>query len=116
MKADKECVFCKIVNKEIPAEIVYEDKDCIGFRDINAQAPEHILVIPKRHIAMLSDLDDSHAELAGKLYLAVIKTAKLLNLSDGFRMVGNCGEDAGQLVRHIHIHLLGGRRMSWPPG
>ncbi|MCG8013774.1 MAG: histidine triad nucleotide-binding protein [Candidatus Thiodiazotropha weberae] len=96
---------------------VYEDDDVLAFRDINPQAPCHVLIIPKKHISTLNDLTEQDAELVGKLYLAAAKVAKQEGIDEaGYRTVMNCNEQAGQTVFHIHLHLLGGRRMNWPPG
>jgi len=110
-------LFLKIINREIPADIVYETDEVLAFRDINPQAPVHILIIPKEHIKTLDDIDSSHAELMGKLFLAATEIARKEGLSkDGYRMVMNCKQAGGQMVFHIHLHLLGGRQMHWPPG
>ena len=109
-------IFTKIINREIPADIVYEDELALAFRDINAQAPTHVLVIPKEEIASLDDLSDDNAHVMGHLFSVVRKVAAQLELADGYRTVINCGADGGQTVDHIHIHLLGGRALSWPPG
>lgn len=110
-------LFEKIVRREIPADIVHEDEDILAFRDVNPQAPTHILIIPKRRIPTLNDAEDSDAELLGRLILAARRLAREQGLSDdGYRLVFNCNEHGGQSVYHIHLHLLGGRRMSWPPG
>lgn len=112
-----DCLFCKIVNNDIPASKVYEDDDVIGFNDINPQAPHHVLFIPKRHISTINDLQASDATLVGKLYLAAKKHAKDLGVAeDGFRTVMNCNHLSGQTVFHIHLHMLAGRAMHWPPG
>ena len=112
-----DCLFCKIVNGDIPADIVYEDKSLVAFRDVNPQAPTHILLIPRRHIATMNELDDSDAALAGELFVAAARIAADEGLADaGYRVVMNCNEAAGQSVFHIHLHLLGGRQMTWPPG
>ncbi len=111
------CLFCRIVAGEIPAKIAYEDNDVIAFHDINPQAPLHVLVIPRKHIATINDLAVEDAELVGKLYLAAKKIAADAGYAeDGYRTVMNCGADAGQTVFHIHLHLLAGRHLSWPPG
>lgn len=111
------CFFCKIANKEVKADIVYENEDLIAFRDINPQAPTHILVIPKKHIATLNDAEEQDAALLGKINLAASKLAKDLGFSDdGYRVVMNCNGHGGQTVYHIHLHLLAGRQMTWPPG
>lgn len=110
-----DCLFCKMVDGEIQPDVVYEDDDILAFRDINPRAPTHILVIPKKHVATLNDLDDS--VLAGKLLQAVGGLAEQLGLADeGYRTVINCNENGGQEVFHLHLHLLGGRRLTWPPG
>jgi histidine triad (HIT) family protein len=109
-------IFTKIINREIPADIVYEDDQALAFRDINSQAPTHVLVIPKKEIASLSELEDRDAELMGHLFVVVRKVAADLGLENGYRTVINCGTDGGQTVDHIHIHVLGGRSLSWPPG
>jgi histidine triad (HIT) family protein len=112
-----DCLFCKFVNGEIEPDKVYEDEHVFAFRDINPQAPTHILVIPKKHIATLNDLQADDEALVGKLYLAAQKIAQDEGIAeDGYRTVMNCNEMAGQTVFHIHLHLLGGRRMAWPPG
>ncbi len=111
----ENCLFCKIVNKEIPSGIVFEDDDVLAFNDISPQAPAHILIIPKNHISTLEDIDENNSALAGKLIYTASKIAKDLKL-EGYRLVLNCNEIAGQSVFHIHCHLLGGRAMDWPPG
>ncbi|MCG7871736.1 MAG: histidine triad nucleotide-binding protein [Candidatus Thiodiazotropha lotti] len=112
-----DCLFCKFVSGEISPQTVYEDDDVLAFRDINPQAPCHVLIIPKKHISTLNDLTEQDAELVGKLYLAAAKVAKQEGIDEaGYRTVMNCNEQAGQTVFHIHLHLLGGRRMNWPPG
>jgi Diadenosine tetraphosphate (Ap4A) hydrolase and other HIT family hydrolases len=112
-----ECIFCKIAKGEIPAEVVYEDDQVLAFRDLNPQAPVHILVIPRRHIATLNDLDDGDAELMGRLHLAAKRIAADEGIAEsGYRTVINCNAAAGQTVFHVHLHLLGGRPMGWPPG
>jgi len=111
-----ESIFTKILKKEIPGEIVYEDNDCFAIRDINPQAPIHLLIIPKKHIAKVSDANDEDKELLGSLLLASKKIAKKFDLDDNYRLVINNGAKAGQTVFHIHIHLLGGKSLSWSPG
>ncbi len=112
-----DTLFAKIIRREIPADIVHEDDEVMGFRDVNPQAPHHVLFIPKRPIATLNDLEDSDAELIGKLVLAATRYARDQGFDeDGYRCVINCNRDGGQSVYHIHLHLLGGRRMEWPPG
>jgi histidine triad (HIT) family protein len=112
-----DCIFCKIAAKELPAKIVYEDQDLVAFRDINAVAPTHILIIPRAHLETVNDLEDAHAEMIGRLHLAAKRLAAREKLAErGYRLVLNCGPDAGQAVLHLHLHLVGGRKMSWPPG
>lgn len=110
-------LFLKIIKREIPADIVYETEDVLAFRDINPQAPTHVLIIPKIHIRTVNDMQLEHAELVGKMYLAAKEIAKNEGLADaGYRLVMNCNKSAGQSVFHIHLHLLGGRTFNWPPG
>lgn len=110
-----DCLFCKIIAKEIPADIIFEDEDVLAFHDIAKQAPHHFLVIPKKHIATLNEAEDER--LIGKLSITATKIAKDLGFADdGYRVVMNCNEDGAQTVFHIHLHCLGGRKMSWPPG
>ena len=111
-----DCLFCKIASGTIPVERVYEDDDVLAFPDINPQAPTHVLFIPKQHIASHADAAADHAELLGRLLLAVGEVARKKGLSNGYRLVINTGPDAGQSVDHLHVHLLGGRSMGWPPG
>lgn len=112
-----DTIFSKIIRREIPAQIVYEDDDVLAFRDVNAQAPVHVLFIPKRPIATLNDLEAADAELIGKLVLAAARFARAEGFSDnGYRCVINCNRDGGQSVYHLHLHLLAGRQMQWPPG
>ena len=113
----KECLFCKIVAGEIPSTKVHEDEQFIAFRDINPQAPTHVLIIPRRHIEKVTDLNESEAELLGRMQLLANEIASQEGIvAGGFRTVFNCGAGAGQSVWHIHMHLLGGRPMLWPPG
>lgn len=110
-------IFAKIIAKEIPAEIVYEDDRCLAFRDIAAQAPTHVLVIPKKPIVSIETLEDGDAELMGHLWKTIRDVARQEGLAEsGYRVVVNCGGDGGQSVDHLHFHLLGGRAMTWPPG
>ncbi len=112
-----ECIFCKIAEGEIPAEVVYEDQEVVAFRDLNPQAPTHVLVIPRRHIPTTNDLTEEDAPLVGRLYLAAKEIATAEGIAEtGYRTVINCNAGAGQTVFHIHLHLLGGRPMGWPPG
>ncbi|MDH3441479.1 MAG: histidine triad nucleotide-binding protein [Gammaproteobacteria bacterium] len=111
-----DCLFCKIVAGDIPAEIIYESESVIAFRDINAQAPTHVLIIPRQHIATINDLDEGDESTVGHLYMAAKSIAAAEGLADdGYRVVMNCNEAAGQTVFHIHLHLVGGRTMGWPP-
>ncbi len=113
----KECLFCRIVNKEIPAEIIFENDALLAFKDIEPQAPVHILIIPKEHITTTNDLNNKHKELISDILLTAKKLASEVDISDdGYRMVFNCNKMGGQAVYHIHLHLLGGRQMKWPPG
>lgn len=112
-----DCLFCKIINKEIPAKIVYEDDTVLAFEDINPQAPLHILVIPKKHIPTTLEITKDDHSLIGQLLQTANRLAREKGVAEqGFRTVINCNRDAGQTVFHIHLHLLGGRPMSWPPG
>lgn len=112
-----DCLFCKIRDGEIPSETVYENDDIIAFNDVNKQAPTHILIVPRKHIASINDLQDEDAEIMGKMLLAAQDIANFEGIAvDGYRLVVNCNADAGQTVFHIHMHLLGGRNMAWPPG
>jgi histidine triad (HIT) family protein len=111
------CLFCKIIEGDIPADIVYQDEEVLAFRDINPQAPTHILCIPKQHISTTNDLGSEHEVIAGKLLHTASKLAKQLGFAeDGYRLTMNCNGHGGQTVFHIHLHLLGGRPFSWPPG
>lgn len=112
-----ETIFSRIVRKEIPAKIVYEDDVSMAFHDLNAQAPVHVLVIPKRQIDSLEHAAEEDANLLGHLQIVAQKVARLLNIHEtGYRVVMNCGRDGGQSVGHIHYHVLGGRPLTWPPG
>lgn len=112
----EKTIFKKIIDGEIPADIVYQDDKCLAFRDVNPQAPTHILVIPRQEIQSLAHVDESDTELVGHLFVVVKKLAAQLGLTDGYRTVLNCGKHGGQTVDHMHVHLIGGRPMSWPPG
>lgn len=108
-----DCIFCKIIQKEIPANIVYEDEEVLAFRDIQPAAPVHILVIPKRHIASLVDLNPGEEAIIAKIYQVIQQIAKQEKIADkGFRVIVNCGEDGGQEVPHLHFHLLGGKKLG----
>ena len=109
-------LFQKIIDRQIKADIVYEDDRCLAFRDINPQAPVHVLLIPRKVIPTHADLKEEDRELVGHLHLVAARLAEQLGLADGYRLVLNCKERAGQTVPHLHLHLLGGRDMSWPPG
>jgi len=110
------CIFCKIAAKEIPAKIVLEDEHVIAFHDVNPQAPTHALVIPKKHIKGIAETTEEDAALLGQLLAAGRRVASELQLADGYRLVINNGPHAGQSVFHLHLHVLGGRPMAWPPG
>ncbi len=113
----KECLFCRIVDKEIPAEIVFESDKLLAFKDVDPQAPVHILIIPKEHITTTNDLSNKHKELIGDILLTAKRLASEYDIAeDGYRIVFNCNKNGGQAVYHIHLHLLGGRQMKWPPG
>ncbi|MBI3318388.1 MAG: histidine triad nucleotide-binding protein [Candidatus Omnitrophica bacterium] len=117
MKEKGECLFCRIVSKEIPAKIAYEDNEVVAFHDIHPQAPVHLQIIPKGHIARVSELTEGNAASVSKLVLTANRLAKELGVSEeGYRLVINCNPGAGQSVYHLHLHLLGGRAMRWPPG
>ncbi len=113
----EDCLFCKIVEKKIPAAIAYEDEEMIAFNDISPQAPVHIIVIPKKHIERVSELKAADAGLIAKIIFVGNKIAEEKKIAvSGYRFVLNCNRDAGQAVFHVHMHLLGGRKMGWPPG
>ena len=112
-----DCIFCKIAAGEIPAAKLYDDGEVVIFRDINPEAPIHLLIIPRRHIPTLNDLTEADAALIGRLSLAGKQVAAELGMAEsGYRMVTNCNRDAGQIVFHVHMHLLAGRELGWPPG
>lgn len=111
-----DCLFCKIAEGEIPSTKVYEDDRILAFRDLEPQAPEHVLIIPKKHIASLDDVTEEDAALMGYIMCKVKDIAAELGLENGYRLVNNCGEDGMQTVKHLHFHLLGKRKMTWPPG
>lgn len=112
-----DCIFCQIANHEIPATIVHEDEQIIAFEDIDPQAPVHVLLVPKKHIHTLVELKEHESEILQQLLMTAKTIAKMKNLEHrGFRIVVNCNPDGGQTVYHLHVHLLGGRRMNWPPG
>ncbi|MFA5637293.1 MAG: histidine triad nucleotide-binding protein [Anaerovoracaceae bacterium] len=111
-----DCIFCKIVDKEIPADIVYEDDRIMAFKDLIPQAPVHVLIITKKHIPSLNDLENDDLELMGYLMMKVKEISEVLGLDNGYRLVNNYKEDGMQTVDHVHFHLLGKRKMGWPPG
>ncbi|MDH3619577.1 MAG: histidine triad nucleotide-binding protein [Gammaproteobacteria bacterium] len=115
--SNDNCLFCKILKGEIPAELVYESDTAVAFRDINPQAPTHVLVIPRKHISTINDIEPGDEAIVGSLYTAAREIAAQDGIADGgYRAVMNCNEGAGQSVFHIHLHVLGGRPLSWPPG
>lgn len=113
-----DCIFCKIIEKEIPSNVIYEDDRILCFHDLSPEAPVHALIIPKKHYESLDDVSDSpeDIETMGYLLTKVKDIAEMLELENGYRLVNNCGEDGYQTVKHIHFHLLGKRKMTWPPG
>lgn len=111
-----DCLFCKIIDKEIPSDIIYEDDQVLAFNDINPQAPVHFLVIPKEHIKSADEIDETHKSLMGHIIYVAAKLAEENELDAGYRIVNNCGSQGGQTVDHIHFHVLGKRNMQWPPG
>ena len=112
------CIFCKIISGVIPSNKVYEDENVLCFHDLNPQAPVHVLIVPKEHVAKISDIDGKNSHCIARIFEKIPEIAKILGITDddGFRVVANCGENAGQSVFHIHFHLLSGRPLSWPPG
>lgn len=111
-----DCIFCMLANHEIPTNVVYEDEDMFCFKDMDPQAPVHVLLIPKKHIECLDDLKEEDAPLMGRMMLKIQDIAKDLELENGYRVVSNNGEDAFQTIKHLHFHILGQRKMTWPPG
>ena len=112
-----ECIFCGIVNRSLPAELIYESDLIVAFRDITPQAPTHVLIVPCEHVESVAQLDESHTELLGEMFLAANAIAQREGIGEtGYRLVFNCGRAAGQSVDHVHLHLLGGRKLGWPPG
>ena len=112
-----DCIFCKIVSKEIPSSIVYEDEKVVAFNDINPVAPVHVLIIPKQHISSVLNITKENSDIISHIFLVANKIAKKLDIEEkGFRIVNNCGEDGGQTVEHVHFHILAGRSLQWPPG
>ncbi|MEX2295041.1 MAG: histidine triad nucleotide-binding protein [Gemmatimonadota bacterium] len=117
MGGSTSCIFCRIASGEIPVRLVHEDDQLVAFHDLNPQAPAHVLVIPRRHVESLGSLVKDDAELAGRLLITAAEIARSLKVDEtGYRVVANVGEDGGQSVAHLHLHLLGGRAMVWPPG
>ena len=110
-----DCLFCKIAEKKISADVIYENDKVIIFKDIEPKAPVHLLVIPKLHINSLNDVDTNNCNIINEIFLSIVYTCKKIGLSS-YRIVNNCGSSAGQTVNHIHFHILGGRNMNWPPG
>ena len=111
-----DCIFCMIAEKQIPSNIAYEDEKILAFHDLEPQAPVHVLIIPKKHIASLDDVQDEDLELMGYIMTKVKVVAEQVGLDNGYRVVINTGEDGMQTVKHLHVHLLGKRKMTWPPG
>jgi len=112
-----DCVFCKIAKGEIPSDIIYEDDKVLAFKDLDPQAPVHILIIPKEHIQSSNFIDENNSHIIAHIFIVINKLAKQLKIADeGYRIVNNCGEYGGQTVPHLHFHLLGSRKFSWPPG
>ncbi len=113
----ENCLFCKIVRGEIPSDKVYEDDKVLAFRDISPEAPVHVLIIPKAHIASCNEINAENKEVVAHIFMVAASLAKELGVDEtGYRLVNNCGEDGGQTVKHLHFHLLGGRSLAWPPG
>jgi histidine triad (HIT) family protein len=111
-----DCLFCKIISGEIPSKKVYEDEKCYAFYDIDPKAPLHFLVVPKIHLSSIDAIDESNSEVAAHIFVVISKLAKEMNLTNGYRVVANTGEDGGQTVPHLHFHVLGKRSLAWPPG
>jgi len=112
-----DCIFCKIINREIPSDIVYEDEKVLAFRDVDPKAPFHVLVIPKEHIKSANEITAANSSIVSYIFEVIAKIAKDNGIADnGYRIVNNCGESAGQSVHHMHFHVLAGRDFNWPPG
>ena len=111
-----DCIFCKIANGEIPATKVYEDDTVVAFNDLEPQAPTHILVIPKAHISSAVDVNEENSAVISHIFEVIAKLSKDMDMTNGFRVVNNCGEDGGQTVKHIHFHVMSGRKFTWPAG
>jgi histidine triad (HIT) family protein len=113
----EDCVLCDVLEKKIPGKIIHEEKEIVAIQDINPQSPVHILILPRKHIPTLMDMTEADEKLIGKMVILASELAKKHQISEkGFRLVFNCNRDGGQSINHIHLHLLGGRRMNWPPG
>jgi histidine triad (HIT) family protein len=113
----ENCIFCKIIDNKIPCTKVYEDNQVLAFKDINPEAPIHVLIIPKEHITSVNEINEDNQHIIGHIYLTISKLAKDLGIDkDGYRVVTNIGKNGGQTVNHLHYHLLGGRNLTWPPG
>lgn len=113
----ENCIFCRIVEKQIPSKIVYEDENVLAFHDIDSKAPVHILIIPKEHIPSLNDVNQQNSQVIAHIFSVIVQISENLGVKDsGYRVVTNCGSDAGQSVNHLHFHVLGGRSLTWPPG
>lgn len=111
-----DCIFCKIANGEIPSKKVYEEESVVAFYDLDPQAPTHILVIPKEHIASAAEITPENSAVVAHIFEVIAKLSKELDMKDGFRVVSNCGESAGQSVKHLHFHVMSGRAFTWPAG
>jgi len=111
-----DCLFCKIINGEIPSAKVYEDETVYAFKDIEPQAPVHVLIVPKEHIKSAAEINEENSAVVAHIFEVAAKIAKEAGLDDGFRIVNNCGDSAGQTVKHLHFHLMGGRDFTWPAG
>lgn len=111
-----DCIFCKIASKEIDSQLIYEDDLVVAFEDLNPQAPIHLLIIPKEHIVSAADIDEDNSHIIARIFEVISQLGRELELEDGYRIVNNCGKDGGQTVDHIHFHMLGERKLNWPPG
>ncbi len=110
-----DCIFCKIVAKEVPSEIIYEDEKVLVFKDLEPKAPVHVLVIPKTHISSVMEINEENSEIISHIFKVIKKLSSKLNLQNGFRVINNCGKYGGQTVNHIHFHVLGGQQLEWNP-
>ena len=111
-----DCLFCKIVNNTIKSDIIYQDNKILIFKDINPEAPIHLLIIPKKHIKNITDIDKNNSDIISHIFEKISELKNKLGLENGFRVVTNCGQDGGQTVEHLHFHVLAGRKLNWPPG